>query len=162
MIAETSATRPAVDNVAPGTSKAPGRGSRLSGTNLKPSASVSTATGTLSRNTEVQSNHSSSRPPKSGPRPTPIAAMALHTPIAFARSSRGKTLEMTERVAGMINAPPRPITARTAISSPVVSTSRTARLAPPNSTRPVCRASLRPKRSPSVPMVSRTPAKTSM
>ena len=46
----------------------------------------------------------------------PIDAIPAQIPIAFARSSRGKTFEMIERVAGMISAPPRPITARTAMS----------------------------------------------
>ena len=46
----------------------------------------------------------------------PIAAMPAQMPIALARSSRGKTLEMIDSVAGMISAPPTPIAARTAIS----------------------------------------------
>jgi hypothetical protein len=37
------------------------------------------------RKTEDQSKYSSSRPPKSGPRPTPIAAVPAQTPIALAR-----------------------------------------------------------------------------
>jgi hypothetical protein len=40
----------------------------------------------LTRNTELQSNHFSSRPPKNGPRPMPTAANADQMPIAFARS----------------------------------------------------------------------------
>ena len=82
-------------------------------------------------------------------------------PIALPRSSRGKTLVMIDSVAGMISAPPTPIAARTAISPSAESTNSTARLAPPNSTSPACSASLRPKRSPSVPMVSSRPANTS-
>ena len=74
------------------------------------------ATGTLMRKTEDQSKYSSSRPPNSGPRPTPIAAVPAHTPIALARSSHGKTFVMIDSVAGMISAPPTPISARTAMS----------------------------------------------
>ena len=70
----------------------------------------------MTRKTEDQSKHSSSRPPKSGPRPTPIAAVPAQMPIALARSSRGKTFVMIDSVAGMISAPPTPIRARTAIS----------------------------------------------
>ena len=118
-----------------------------------------TATGTLTKKTEFQLNQFRRRPPKSGPRPTPIAAIAAQMPIAFARSSRGKTFVMMERVAGMISAPPMPMTARRAISWPEVLTATTAMLAPANTTSPVRSALLRPKRSPRVPAVSRKPAK---
>ena len=91
----------------------------------------------------------------------PIAAMPAQIPIALPRSSRGKTFVMIESVAGMISAPPTPIAARTAISWLAVSTNRTARLAPPKSASPACSARLRPKRSPSVPIVSSRPANTS-
>jgi hypothetical protein len=111
--------------------------------------------------TDVQSKYSSSTPPASGPSPMPMEAIAAQMPIAFARSSRGNTLEMIDRVAGMISAPPRPMTARTAMSWPEVCTASTARLPPPKSRSPLCSASLRPKRSPSVPAVRRNPAKTS-
>ena len=40
----------------------------------------------------------------------PMAAMPAQMPIALPRSSRGKTFVMIDRVAGMINAPPAPIT----------------------------------------------------
>ena len=72
----------------------------------------------------------------------PIAAMPDQMPIALARSSRGKTLEMIDSVAGMISAPPMPIAARTAISPSAESTNSTARLAPPNSARPDCKREL--------------------
>jgi hypothetical protein len=68
---------------------------------------------------------------------------------------------MIDSVAGMISAPPTPIAARTAMSSPAESTKSTARLARPKIAIPDWRASLRPKRSPSVPIVSSRPANTS-
>ena len=43
----------------------------------------------------------------------PTPAIADQMPIALPRSSRGKTFMMTDSVAGMIIAPPMPITART-------------------------------------------------
>ena len=46
----------------------------------------------------------------------PIAAMPAQIPIAFPRSSRGKTFVMIESVAGMMSAAPTPIAARIAIS----------------------------------------------
>ena len=97
----------------------------------------------------------------SGPRPMPMAAIAAQMPMAFARSARGKTLVMVDRVAGMISAPPTPIAARTAMRPFGSSTTSTATLAAPKMASPACRASLRPKRSPSVPMVSSRPANTS-
>ena len=74
-----------------------------------PATKATSATGTLTRKTEDQSKYSSSRPPKSGPRPTPIAAVPAQMPIALARSSRGKTFVMIDSVAGMISAPPTPM-----------------------------------------------------
>jgi hypothetical protein len=115
----------------------------------------------LTRKTELQSKYSSSSPPKNGPRPIPIDAIAAQMPIALARSSRGKTFVRIDSVAGMISAPPTPIAARIAISWFAVSANRTARLAPPKIASPDWRASLRPKRSPSVPIVRSRPAKTS-
>ena len=148
-----------MDSNAPGTSKRPGLGSRDSGTKRRPARKATSATGTLTRKTEYQSKYSSSRPPKSGPRPTPIEAVPAQMPIALARSSRGKTFVMIDRVAGMISAPPTPMTARTAMSWVEVWTTRTARLERPKSAMPVCSARLRPKRSPRVPSVSSSPAK---
>jgi hypothetical protein len=66
----------------------------------------------------------------------PADAMPAQMPIALPRSSRGNRFVMIDRVAGMINAPPIPISARTRISWLAVSTSSTPRLAPPNSSRP--------------------------
>jgi hypothetical protein len=126
-----------------------------------PSSSAATANGTLRRKTEDQSNHSSSRPPASGPRPIPTAASAAQIPIALPRSSAGKTLAMIDSVAGMISAAPTPISARTAITCPAVSATRAPRLATPKIAMPACRASLRPNRSPSVPNTSSSPANTS-
>ena len=72
--------------------------------------------GTLSQKTELHENHSRSRPPTKGPRPIPTPAMADQMPIAFPRSSRGNTSMITDRVAGMIIAPPMPMRARRAMS----------------------------------------------
>ena len=119
------------------------------------------ATGTLTRKTDVHENHSSSSPPNSGPRPMPIAAIPAQIPIALARSSRGKTFVMMDRVAGMMSAAPTPIAARIAISWLALSATRTARLAVPKIASPARRARFLPKRSPSVPMVRSRPAKTS-
>ena len=68
------------------------------------------------RKTAVQSNCSSSQPPLAGPMPTPMPATAAQMPIAFGRSSAGKTLVMIDRVVGMISAPPMPISALVTMS----------------------------------------------
>ena len=73
--------------------------------------------GTLTRKTEPHQKCSSSRPPVIGPmaiaRPTPPAQM----PMALGCSSRSKTFIRMARVAGITKAPPRPISARKAMSS---------------------------------------------
>ena len=51
-----------------------------------------------------------------GPMATPMPATAAQIPIAFGRSSAGKTFVSTDSVVGMMNAPPMPIRARLAIS----------------------------------------------
>jgi hypothetical protein len=112
-------------------------------------------------NTDHHENHSSSRPPASGPSPIPTAASAAQMAIALPRSSPVKTLAMIERVAGMISAAPIPIPARTSISWPAELANGAARLASPKMETPAWSASLRPKRSPRVPKRSSRPAKTS-
>ena len=96
-----------------------------------------------------------------GPRPMPTPAVADQMAIALPRSSRGKTSMITDSVAGMIIAPPMPITARSRMNCSEFCASAASTLALPNRIRPDCRARLRPKRSPSVPIVSSTPAKAS-
>ncbi len=91
----------------------------------------------------------------------PSAAVAAHMPIALPRSSRGKTFVIVDSVAGMISAAPTPITARRATSWPADEANPAARLAAPKMMRPAWSARLRPKRSPSVPIVSSRPANTS-
>ena len=86
-----------------------GRGSR--GRVAKPAIRATPTIGTLSQNTELQENHSSSSPPTNGPRPMPTPAIADQIPIALPRSSRGKMSMITDSVAGMIIAPPMPIAA---------------------------------------------------
>ena len=91
----------------------------------------------------------------------PTAASAAQIAIALPRSSPVKRLAMMERVAGMIRAAPTPIAARTAITWSAESATRAPRLASPKIDTPAWSASLRPKRSPSVPNTSSRPAKTS-
>ena len=86
------------------------------GDEANPATSAMPTIGTFSQNTELHENHSRRSPPTNGPRPMPTPATADQMPIALPRSSRGKTSMITDNVAGMIIAPPMPITARSAIS----------------------------------------------
>ena len=88
------------------------------------------------RNTAVQSNCSSSQPPLAGPMPTPMPATAAQMPIAFGRSSAGKTFVMIDSVVGMISAPPMPMSALVAISMLADSAKADASDAPPKMARP--------------------------
>ena len=94
--------------------------------------------------------------------PTPIPATAAQIPIAFGRSSAGKTFVRIDRVVGMISAPPIPIRALVAISMFADSANAEASEAPPKITRPEMSAPRRLKRSPRAPMVRSSPAKTSV
>ncbi len=96
-----------------------------------------------------------------GPMPTPSADTPAQMPMALARS-RGfvNTLVMIERVAGMMNAAPMPMSERVKIS--VVAESAIADMSEPSpkTARPIARKRYRPNRSPRLPAVSSRPAKT--
>ena len=96
-----------------------------------------------------------------GPRALLAPAMAAQAPMARPRSfGSRKMLVSSERVAGMIRAAPMPIDARVKISS-VGLLARPDMIDPrPKMTMPTISAPLRPKRSPTLPRVSRRPANT--
>ena len=77
-----------------------------------------------------------------GPSAPPTPAKPAHTATAFGRSWNGKQFMTIERVAGMMNAAPMPITARAAISwlGSLAKLAMTA--APPNTTSPNCERAL--------------------
>jgi hypothetical protein len=134
-----------VDRTSPTTSTGGVAGSREVGTNKAPPTKVTAATGAMATKTLPHQKCSSSQPPVTGPRATPRPVMAPHTPMARARSPRSVyRLEMIDRVDGKISAAPTPITARTAISAPAVSTNPPTAVAHPNTANPVSRAPLRP------------------
>jgi hypothetical protein len=89
--------------------------------------------------------------------PVVVAQMAM----AFARSRGGNTFTRIDRVDGMMNAAPTPITARQAMICVVSVACDASRLATKNVTSPNCSAPFRPNRSPSAPLVKSNPAKTS-
>ena len=160
MMAAVRTPRPTVESTAPTGSSRDCSGSFESGTSFGMAISAAAAIGTLMRNTAVQLNCSSSQPPLAGPMPTPMPATAAQMPIAFGRSSAGKTLVMIDSVVGMISAPPMPISALVAMSMLADSAKADASDALPKMARPATSAPRRLKRSPSAPIVSRRPAKT--
>ncbi len=162
MIAHTSVVRPAIESAKPGTSSRGAAGSLESGTSQRPAASAATTNGRLTRKTAFQFACSISQPPATGPMAMPSPDTPAHTPIAFGRSWAGNTAMMIDSVEGMMNAPPMPMIARAPISISGVVASAERPEPSPKTARPSVRARLRPKRSPSAPAVSSSPAKTSM
>ena len=92
----------------------------------------------------------------------PTPAIADQAPIAPARSLAGNTAVRIDRVAGMTNAAPTPITARAAIS--VEESPESAAQADPaaKTTRPAISARRRPNRSPSAPAMISSAANVSV
>lgn len=83
--------------------------------------------------------------------------------MALARSvGLVNVLVSTDRVAGMMIAPPTPISERVAISIDAEPAKADATDPAPKMVRPRARNFLRPKRSPRLPAVSSSPANTSV
>ena len=120
------------------------------------------ATGTLIQNTMDQSKVWTAQPPTKSPIGAPMPAIAAHIPMAFGRSSGGKTVTTIDSVDGIIIAAPSPMTARAAMTSPLVSAYIAVQAdAVQTMRRPTCKAERRPNRSPIAPIVSSAPPKTS-
>src|SRR5919204_3011336 len=79
-------------------------------------ATAPTATGTLMKKIARQDTYWVSAPPTTGPSASASAETPAHVPIARPRSAGGNSLEMIERVPGIMNAAPTPWTARPATS----------------------------------------------
>ncbi len=119
-----------------------------------------TISGTLIRKIEPHQKWLSSRPPSIGPSGMPTAIPAVITATALARSPAGKRLGMIDIPSGMMNAPPRPITVRTAIRVLAESVRVPTSEAAPKRVSPAMSSRRRPKRSPSSPAGSMAAAKT--
>ncbi len=155
---QTTAVSPATDSAAPTQSSRGFDGSRDSGTSTNAPTRHAAIAGRLKRKIQRQSTCSISQPPVTGPIATPSPATAAQMAIARGRSDAGKMLVRMESVVGMIPAAPTPISARDAISAEELSASAARTEPTPKTTRPVTSARRRPKRSPSVPAASRSPA----
>jgi hypothetical protein len=97
-------------------------------------------------------------PPRRGPMASAIAETPAQIPIAMPRSRTAKVAEMIESVAGIINAAPTPWTARAEISSDALEERPQKSDDAVNTTRPITKIRRRPRRSPSLPPVSRSDA----
>lgn len=151
---------PTVDSTVPGRSARRATGSLDSGTIQATPMSASTTTGTLKTKTAPHQKCSSSTPPSSGPSTMPSAVTAPQRPMAEARSSAEKTWTRIDRVPGMKNDPPTPISPRAAMTCHGSCAKAPSPEAMPKTTRPTTSIFLRPKRSEKLPAVSRTPAST--
>jgi hypothetical protein len=93
----------------------------------------------------------------------PAAENPAQMAMARARSLASRNTFVTiDNVAGIINAAPRPMKLRVAMSAPAVEAKAEATDPSPKITRPAVSAPRRPNRSPRLPIVSRRPAKTSV
>ena len=114
----------------------------------------------FTKNTEPHQNHFSSRPDDTGPSAPPTPAKPAHTAMALGRSWNGKQLTTIDRVAGITNAAPTPMSERATMSTSGLLARVATNDAEPNTTRPPSRAPLRPHRSPMAPASSSEPANT--
>lgn len=116
--------------------------------------------GTLIQKVLPQAKWSSSSPPVTGPTTMPIPAVADQTAMARPRSRGPNSATMIERVAGMTNAAPRPISARNTTSCPVESDRAAAEEARASTARPPVRVRRCPNREPRLPAVISIAANT--
>ena len=117
--------------------------------------------GTFTRKMEPHQNLDSSRPPAIGPMAIPSPMVPPQVPMALARATGSRKMSLTiERVAGMVRAPPAPMTPRHAISR-----STEPEKAAPTDPRaktvsPMRKNRLRPNLSARLPPTNNSPANT--
>ncbi len=127
----------------------------------QPPTRPNTTTGTLTRNTDPHQKCCSSQPPAMGPTAMPMPETPAQMPMALARSLGSvKVLVRIERVAGMMMAPPTPMSDRVAMSCDAEPAKADNTEPVPKIMSPMLSAFLRPKRSPRLPAVSSSPANT--
>ena len=150
-----------MDSSAPAKSGRSAAGFFESGISGSAQAAPSTATGTLTRNTEPHQKWASSSPPTIGPSAMPSPLVPAHRPMARCRSAGSWNMSvMIASVEGIIMAPPIPMLARAAISM-LTEPENAAQVEPAaKAIRPVRNTRLRPIRSARLPMTRSRPAKT--
>lgn len=161
MIHQMRAVMPAADSTAPSGSGFC-HGPFDSGMRARAARTASATTGTLMKKIECQEKWSISTPPSTGLPTRPSIDTEPHAAIALGRSSSSKTVMRIDSVEGMISAPPTPMATRAAMTSPGFVQKVAASDAAPKSSSPMIMIFRRPNRSPRLPEVSRSPAKTRM
>ncbi len=159
VIAYTSSITPAVTEVAPATSKC--RCSccpRLSRSTAGAAAITASPTGTLMKKTHGQLRYEVRTPPSSTPAAPPLPEAAPQMPSARLRSApSAKVVIRMDSAAGANSAPPRPCSARKAISEPSDQDTPHSSDAPEKRARPMMNRRRRPKMSASRPPSSSAP-----
>jgi len=126
------------------------------------STSARTATGRFSRKIDCHETCSTRKPPTTGPTASASALTPAHVPMALPRSAGGKAWETIDSVAGIMNAPPTPCTARQATSHASLWASAMSPLATAKTTTPTRNIRTRPNRSPRRPAVTSRTANASV
>ena len=152
---------PTIDRSAPTGSRRASSGSFDFGTRNQPPTKATAMTGRLMRNTDPNQKCVRRKPLASGPNAPATPVVAAQIAIALARSPAGKTFTRIDSVDGMISAAPRPMTARQPMICQVSVAWEANAAATKKVASPSCSAPLRPNRSPSAPVVNRSPANTS-
>nr|WP_246147666.1 hypothetical protein [Nonomuraea turkmeniaca] len=141
-------------------SRRPASGSRYSGSSVRPATSTSTMNGTPSRNAEPHQKCSSSSPPTSGPTVMPSMKQLYQSPIAVPICFPSVNMFLISASDdGSSVAPAMPSSARVTISISALTAYPASTDAPPKAAAPIIRSLRRPILSPSVPMVTRKPAR---
>ena len=135
-------------------------GARLSTTVRRVVTTASTPNGRLIRKAQRHPPSSTSAPPIGGPRPAATAAVAPHSPMAWARRSLVNASTTMAREAGTSIAAPSAWSTRPAISSSRFPATAHHSEASVNSTMPPEYARRRPMRSVSRPHTTRNAANT--
>ncbi len=158
-IAYTTPRMPAIESSADAASSGRGSGLRDSGSTRMPATSTTASTGRLIRNTEPHQKLFSSAPPTIGPSAIPPALIPVQMPIAVVRSLGSvNTFRMIDRVDGMIVAPAMPSRPRLTISISALLAYAVSADATPNAPVPISSSRFRPIRSPTLPIVTSSPA----
>ena len=137
-------------------------GPRLSCSSASATGTSAMPIGTFSQKIHCQEKPSTTAPPTTGPSATPRPDTPDQMPSASPRLSAAKASLSRVSDSGVITAPPRPCTARAAISASVVGASAAAAEATVKIATPDANTVRRPSRSPSAAAVRRNTAKLSV
>jgi hypothetical protein len=137
-------------------------GPRLSPSRASATGTSAIPTGTFSQKIHCQEKPSTTAPPTTGPSATPSPETPDQMPRASPRFSAAKASLRSVSDSGAITAPPRPWSARAAISASVLGASAAAADATVKIPSPAANTVRRPSRSPSAAAVRRNTAKLSV